>query len=143
MAILEDPDKAIEGDIDWSPDQDHPTACTFRVPIQTAGHVPLSIYGRWNPSAGKLTYSLLLRGAGRIYGLDLGVRHRNPSGSVVGETHKHRWTDSQADKFAYEPSDITAGLDKPVEVWKQFCAEARISHTGKLGHPGGQVRMTL
>jgi hypothetical protein len=38
-----------------------------------------------------------------IYRLDLGQEHHNPSCVMVGETHKHRWTEQQRDKEAYRP----------------------------------------
>ncbi len=78
---------------------------------------PLLVVGRYNPYAGKLSYVLLHRGAGRIYGLDLGADHHNPSCQRVGEKHKHRWTEAFRGKEAYVPSDITAGWNEPVEVW--------------------------
>lgn len=40
-----------------------------------------------------------------------------------------------ADKDAYVPDDITAPIDDPIEVWKQFCAEAAITHHGELNAP--------
>lgn len=53
----------------------------------------------------------------------------------MGETHKHRWTEAMRDKEAYAPADITAPAWDPVAVWRQFCAEARIEHRGKLPKP--------
>lgn len=54
---------------------------------------------------------------------------------MVGELHKHRWSESTADKEAYVPKDITATVDDPVTVWEQFCAEASITHEGRLATP--------
>ena len=54
---------------------------------------------------------------------------------MVGEVHKHRWTDLVGDKEAYVPADITAPVTEPVEVWRQFCAEAKIEHRGRLARP--------
>ena len=91
--------------------------------------------GRFNPNAGKLTLALIHRRAGRIYGLDLGATHTNPDGTILRGTHKHRWKSGERDRFAYRPPDITAEWDDPVTVWKQFCAEANLLHTGILVHP--------
>lgn len=53
----------------------------------------------------------------------------------VGERHKHRWSERFRDKEAYAPGDITASPAQPVEVWTQFCAEARIEHRGRMIPP--------
>ena len=37
----------------------------------------MSVKGRYNGAAGTLTYALILKTAGRIYGLDLGKDHHN------------------------------------------------------------------
>ena len=103
----------------------------------------LSIVGRWNPKAEKLSYVLLRRGTGRIYGLDLGAAHRNPDQREVGATHKHHWTTAFRDKHAYVPGDITASWDEPVHVWEQFCTEARIAHDGMMHRPEWQDGWTL
>ena len=67
----------------------------------------------------------------------------HPNGERVGETHKHRWTAEFRDKQAYVPKDITATWDRPLEVWQQFCAEARIDHRGTLGEPSVQQPLPL
>ena len=35
----------------------------------------------------------------------------------------------------YVPEDITESWDQPIEVWNQFCTEARIRHTGRMYPP--------
>ena len=142
-AILADGTKRIEGDLRWRVDASRWPASTFRAPVLSDGEHPLEIFGRWNPKPGKLSYVLLRRGTGRIYALDLGSGHRNPSGDLVGRTHKHHWTDEFRDRRAYVPSDITASWDAPVEVWEQFCGEARIAHRGTLHHPDWQDELSL
>lgn len=141
--ILADRTKRIKGDIRWADDEYHSPARVFRVSVLSGEEYPLRIAGRWNPRAGKLSYVLLYRGLGRIYALDMGTRHRNPTGEHVGETHKHSWTDQYQDKLAYIPRDITAPWDQPVEVWQQFCAEARIIHDGTLARPHWQGELNL
>lgn len=86
---------------------------------------------------------LVHRSAGRIYGLDLGADHHNPSCQRVGEKHKHRWTEEFRDKEAYVPTDITASWDQPQEVWAQFCYEAKIHHNGRLHLPLIQEELPL
>lgn len=133
-AIVADASKRIEGDIFWREDADHSPAREFRVELRSDAGWPLVVVGRFNAYAGTLSYVLIHRGAGRIYGLDLGADHHNPSCQRVGEKHKHRWTEAFRDKEAYVSDDITAVWDAPVEVWTQFCREASITHQG-LMHP--------
>jgi hypothetical protein len=134
-AILGDESKRIEGDIAWRDDPEHSPAREFRVELRSDVGWPLFVVGRFNPWAGTLTYALIHRGAGRIYGLDLGADHHNPGCEYMGRKHKHRWTEAFRDKEAYVPPDITEPWDQPVRVWRQFCDEARIAHTGALFEP--------
>jgi hypothetical protein len=135
VAILEDVSKSIDVDIEWKGDEDHSPAVEFRVDINSTSGWPLVLCGSYNALARTLTYAMIHRAAGRVYALDLGKAHRNPTGELVGDTHKHRWTDRYRDKHAYEPKDITAGPDDPLQVWTQFCAEAKIHHGGMLHQP--------
>ena len=141
QAIIDDDSKWIEGDISWFEDEYHSHAREFRVAVHSGSGEPLQINGRYNAYSGKLSFALLRHGTGRIYGLDLGVSHgrQNPVGMYA--KHKHRWSEARKDKDIYEPSDITAPVDRPVEVWDQFCAEAGIDHQGTLHDP--PVRLDL
>lgn len=134
-AILSDPSKVIDGDIDWRDDEDHSPAVEFRVNVNSNNGWPLVLCGSYNSLAQTLTFAVIHRSAGRIYALDLGKDHRNPTGELVGETHKHKWTDRFRDKHAYAPSDITAVATEPLLVWQQFCTEATICHNGSLKQP--------
>jgi hypothetical protein len=131
-AMMDDAAKWIEGDLQWGEDPDHSPAVEFRAEVRSDTGYPLSVRGRYNQLAGTLSYTLLHRTTGRVYALDLGADHHNPTCQRVGEKHKHRWTDQYADKQAYIPEDITAPAEDLAGVWQQFCAEARISHRGKL-----------
>ena len=134
-AILADATKEISADIVWSDDPDHSPAQEFRVEVASDAGYPVFIQGRYNPSVGKLSYALIFRGEGRIYGLDLGAAHRNPDGVRVGDKHKNYWREGSGDKWAYVPEDITGSWDRPVEVWRQFCTEARLTHSGIMYQP--------
>ncbi len=134
-SILADETKHIAGDITWADDVDHSPASGFRVEVQTNLDYPMFVAGRYNPFSGKLSYTLILRGTGRIYGLDLGADHRNPDGEFPGDKHKHSWREGFKDKFAYSPEDITETWERPVEVWSQFCAEANLAHHGAMYPP--------
>jgi len=141
--ILFDETKRINEDIAWTLDPVHTPALLFRVLVRSEPDWPLSIFGWWNPRTEKLNFSLLLKGTGRIYALNMGTPHRNPDGRQVGEVHKHRWSDGLRDKQAYEPDDITEPWDRPVAVWKQFCAEAGIIHIGTLTEPAKQGQFAI
>jgi hypothetical protein len=134
-AMLTDPDKFVEGDLSWSEDEDHSPAVELKAEIRSAAGYPLVLKGWLNRTTGKLSFVLLHRSAGRVYGLDLGADHHNRSCNRTGEKHKHRWTDACADRDAYVPGDIAAGVDDVVAAWQQFCAEARIVHRGTLFPP--------
>jgi hypothetical protein len=134
-ALLADPLKSIGSDITWSADVDHSPSVEFRAEVSNSLGHPLFVRGSYNALAATLTYALIHRTVGRIYGLDLGKDHHNPSCNLVGEKHKHRWDDRVRDKNAYVPNDITARVDDPVSVWKQFCEEARITHSGTMTEP--------
>lgn len=134
-ALISDETKRIDGDLRWTEDEDHSPAVQFRAQVSSEAGYPLFVNGRFNALAGTLSFALIHRATGRVYGLDLGADHHNPSCTHVGEKHKHRWTDQFADKQAYVPDDITATADEPVSVWRQFCAEAKIKHDGSLARP--------
>jgi hypothetical protein len=134
-ALLEDATKRIDGDIHWSDDEDHSPAVVFRAEVSSQAGYPLFVSGSFNRLALTLSYVLIHRGIGRIYGLDLGKDHHNPECTYVGEKHKHSWSELYRDKEAYVPRDITALPTEPVRVWEQFCAEARITHAGVLHDP--------
>ena len=134
-SILNDASKSIEGNLEWQPDPDHSPSVEFRAEVDSdAGH-PLVVVGSYNRLVQALSYTLLHRESGRVYALDLGKDHRNPDGQLVGEKHKHRWTEKHRDKEAYDPPDITSGPSQPLQVWTQFCAEAKLTHKGTLRAP--------
>ncbi|MGA2076672.1 MAG: hypothetical protein ABSH52_24555 [Terriglobia bacterium] len=134
-AIIADSSKRIVGEISWCEDEDHSPSVEFRAEVSSEAGYPLFVRGSYNPEAQKLSYCLIHRSLGRMYGLDLGSDHHNPSCDYVGETHKHRWSEVTSTKEAYAPGDITATVDNPVAVWRQFCAEAKIMHDGVLHLP--------
>lgn len=134
-AILADTSKEIEGDLQWSADEDHSPSVEFRAEIRSDPGWPLFVCASYNPLAKTLSYTLILKTTGRIYGLDLGKDHHNPRCNQVGDKHKHRWREQFKIKEAYVPNDITEPVDDPVAVWRQFLLEARIAHEGRLTAP--------
>ena len=142
-AILADETKEIVGDIDWRDDEDHSPAREFRAEVSSEAGYPLFISGRYNPKAGTLSYTLVHRGVRRVYALDLGADHHNPDCNLVGEKHKHRWTEAARDKRAYVPEDVTESWSRPRNVWAQFCTESKITHAGKMNRPNTQEVLPL
>lgn len=135
QSILDDPTKIIEGDIVWTEDEDHSPSVEFRAEVRNQAGWPLFVKGSYNRLAKTLSYVLILKTEGRIYGLDLGKDHHNPSCQRVGEKHKHRWTEALRDKDAFVPPDIYADASAPGPVWEEFLAEARIQHLGAMESP--------
>lgn len=134
QAFLAEGGKRIEGDIFWQPLNDRHPAQRFRAEVLSAEFAPLFVAGWYNPVDEKLSYAIVYRNLLRIYGLDLGVPHRIPGGAMLLGPHKHYWTEQHQDKMAYAPPDISAPFSRPLEVWRQFCVEARIEHRGRM-HP--------
>jgi hypothetical protein len=134
-SLLADTTKRIDGDIDWTEDEDHSPSVEFRAEVKSDAGYPLFVKGSYNALAKALSLALVHRGVGRIYALDLGKDHHNPTCQYVGEKHKHTYTEQFRDAHAYVPSDITAPVDAPLSVWRQFCAEANIAHTGTMHAP--------
>ena len=128
-ALIADRSKTIEGDIIWTDDEDHSPSVEFRAAVTSEPGYPLFVKGTYNRLALSLSFALIHRGVGRIYGLDLGKEHHNPDCNYVGEKHKHRWNVVVKDKEAYIPDEITATASEPVRAWEQFCSEAKIAHT--------------
>ncbi len=134
-AILNDLSKKIDGNIEWKHDEQHPFWVGFRAEIISDENYPLFVKGSYNSTIDALSYVIIHRTVGRIYGLDLGKDHANPDGTRVGEKHKHRWDEVVRDKAAYVPQDITAPASQPLKVWQQFCLEAKIVHNGVMSEP--------
>jgi hypothetical protein len=108
-AISADPTKAINGNITWTEDEDHSLSVEFRRDIYSQTNYPLFVQGRYNRAIGKLRYSVIHRGAGRILGLCMGSDHHNPACDYVGgDRHLHIWNDVSRDKNAVVAGHIVA-----------------------------------
>lgn len=125
--------KTVEDDVIWRRDQDHSLGWEFRVDCILEEHT-MMVVGSCCKIASVVTFAIIHRPHGRVYGLDIGKDHRNQDGSMVGEKHKHKIKDGDIN-YAYEPIDITAKPDDLRTLWQQFCAEANIEHSGKFGVP--------
>ena len=134
-AILDDPSKTINGDIEWLPDPNHPSAWTFRAPVVHSGEAPLAAHGTLQHEQDRLSYLLVLRAAGRIFGICWGYGHLNPSGETVSGPHVHRWTSEHRDRWVEPFDDAGTGASDPTFAWQQFCTHANIVHRGTLHQP--------
>ena len=141
-AIIDDDTKIIAENIVWEGSPNSPTR-RFRAEVDSDEGYPIFVDGWYNPSSGKLSYSIIHRSVGRIYGLDLGADHQNPDRRTVGEKHKNYWVPGSRANWAYVPEDITETWDRPVEVWRQFCAEAKLTHSGTMSQPAVQGSLPL
>jgi len=141
-ALLADTTKEINEPIEGDKYDDHYPSVEFRIEVVSQPKYPIFVKGSYNQLAQTLTYALIHQRYGRIYALDLGKNHHNPSCSTVGRKHKHRWTELFRDKEAYVPDDITALINDPVDVWFQFCKEAFLTHNGVM-YPPPLVQLRL
>ena len=139
---FDDISKEVVGNIVWE-GPSNARAREFRIDVQSEDGHPIFVKGWFNPSAGKLSYSIVHRAVGRIYGLDLGADHRNPDGYLVGEKHKNYWVPGNRDWWAYVPEDITEPWNRPLDVWAQFCAETNMTHSGTMSQPAVQGGLSI
>ena len=141
-AIINDTSKVIREDISWE-GHINSSRREFRKEIESDEGYPIFLKGWYNSSSGKLSFAVIHRSVGRIYGLDLGADHQNPDGKWAGENHKNYWVRGYRDKWAYAPPDITEPWNRPVEAWRQFCAEANLTHSGVMTPPATQRELPL
>ncbi len=126
---LYDNTKTIEEDIFWTPisNDNHESGFGFRVSIKSAIELPVELSGYFNLKSRKLSFSVIHKTEGRIYGLCTGdAKHREGTKWIFGK-HKHRWDESEKLGHVYEPNDITAKWDQIEDVLRQFGAEANIT----------------
>jgi len=141
--LLIDQTKVITVDISWTSDLEHPLWVNFKAPIESSSGWPIFLKGSFNLQTQALSFTIIHKPAGRIYALDLGKGHQNPDLTKLGDKHKHRWTLAYKDKEAYVPADITFDGSEPLEVWQQFCTEAKIIHNGTFDRPPATQRVLI
>lgn len=140
--ILADDTKTIAEDIGWSDDEDHSPWIEFRKDILSETAYPMFVHGAYNRLIGKLRFSIIHKGSGRIYGLCMGSDHHNPSClHVGGDRHLHSWNDITRDKDAVDADQITVAVTDPVGVWRQFCLQFHLGHQGTMEDPMGILRL--
>lgn len=131
--LIADTSKEILGDITWKKDKTHQGSFIFGTEIISNVKYPIYLKASFNYNRGTLSFSIIYKEVGRIYGLDMGQNHKNKAtGKKIGRVHKHRWTDLYKDQDAYAPDDITKPYDDVIGVWREFCLESKIIHKGKM-----------
>lgn len=133
-AIFNDVDKCVAEDIVWAPNPQHLGTLIFRETLYCK-ELQMDIKGSINTIVDTVSFTILHPTAGRIYALNHGGHtHTNRDGTFNGRLHKHRWKPHEPD-FAYEPDDITASTTEFTKLWEEFCAEAKIYHSGTFFEP--------
>ena len=131
--LIRNDSKEILGDITWEKDANHEGSLIFVTEIQSDINYPIYLKGTFNSKRGTLSFSMIHREVGRIYGLDMGQNHKNrATGKKTGRIHKHKWTDLYQDQDTYVPSDITKPYNDVIGVWNEFCLESKITHKGRM-----------
>ncbi len=123
--------KRIRENISWVK-KDNKSWVTCKVPVEGDFKGQLELIMTVNvEEPSKFSFTLLLNGAHRIYGLDVGGSHSNKCSDQQkwhGETHKHPWTDVCPSGHAYTPTEITGTTLQ--EVFMQFCNECNMDFRG-------------
>jgi len=86
-AILDDESKRIYGDISWQEDEDHSPSVEFRAEVESDAGWSLFVRGSYNRLISALSYVLILKTEGRIYGLDLGKEHHKTRNAIKSVKH--------------------------------------------------------
>ena len=112
--------KWIDQDIEWRQEDGY---FQFRVPILCVEDYALRMIGSLTEHTGYYRYNLLL-GDQPARMLHVGKGHHNPGCTKIGRQHKHKWTDTHDQHWAYEPTDIDfSGLER---AFMTFLVECRI-----------------
>ena len=128
-------EKQIAGDIRWEYDPAHnQTWAKFEKKVQNGLDLNLVVYGNTSlVIGGKSSFSLVLNGSFRVFGLDVNGSHRNKHtdrNEWRGRTHKQRWTDLCRHRFAYTPDEIIP--EDASAAFLEFCRECGIDFTGRV-----------
>lgn len=134
VALRDQPDKRINGDISFQRKQDLRPQLMADATIERSGGPPLRITMLYNPETGTKGICVIPPGAeGPVCRLDVdGQRHRD-----AGRSHKHALQTPECPRRNLP--DATArpelsGLTMK-QVFDQFCSEANIVHAGTFHEP--------
>ena len=128
-------EKRILGDITWKYEPArNQTWARFEKEVENRLGLNLVVYGNTNLIVrDKSSFSLVLNGSFRVFGLDVNGSHRNKhtdSNEWKGQTHKQRWTDLCRNRFAYTPDEIIPSDANA--AFREFCRECSIDFTGRV-----------
>ena len=109
-------------DIYWLGDEDDSPARSFRAEVASNGGWSLFIQGHYNQRAARLTYALILRSVGRIYGLCLGkLTTINFDAHKFSWKHMHRWTERYLGQGSLHSGHNHCPGERPDSgLWRQF-----------------------
>lgn len=123
--------KDIIEDINWVPVGSY-YKCELNVRNELK--VDLKLFINVNSKVPALySFSLILNNCYRIAGLDVNESHSNKHTDRAkwkNETHKHRWTDTCRDSWAYTPPDIV--ISSLEDAFLAFCKECNIEFRGNF-----------
>lgn len=138
--------KRINGDVEWQyrPNEGY---AKCQLPVVNTLAVNLKMVANVNMEEQIIySFSLILSNAYRIRGLDVSGSHKNKhtnNSEWRGTTHKHRWSDSCRESFAYTPEENI--LPQNIEnAFRTFCKECNIDFEGRVKTlPPKQLSMKL
>lgn len=143
--LLQSGKLSVHGRHPWEPGA-HKLWCRAEVPvlIDDPGikNVSLRIVISVSAATQKYDFALLWNGM-RIRALCINGSHTNRHTDTqkwLRQMHKHTWTDRCMDRFAYTPTDITAG--DVHGQFAQFCSECGIACAAELAEvpvPQGEL----
>ena len=105
--------KYVASQINWEPRT--PDVFIFRAKVLTDDGIGLDLTGHWkrNGRFGRTLWGFDLRYRRRIVrGYDMAAKHKNPGGGGhIRGPHKHRFSSSKIDRFAYLPQPPISTAD--------------------------------
>jgi hypothetical protein len=125
--------KTVASRINWKTDSSG--IVKFQAQVLTADGKGLDLVGYWSRKSGvaKWGFSLTYNGC-CVRSYDMSSEHKNPGirGRVKGP-HKHKFTSSKIDRFAYKP-DPPISEDDPNQALMDFLEEANIALPSNYQH---------
>jgi hypothetical protein len=123
--------KVIREDLRWA-SKDHPDWVGCELNIESQMKITLHLHASANlVDRSKYSFTLVMSRNFPIARFDAGGSHHNRHTNDeqwLAHSHKHRWTDTCRDSFAYSPSDIDAGSIE--SAFRSFCLEIGVEFEG-------------
>ena len=134
--MLVDDTKKIDGDIVWRQHPDIDFSVSFRATVVASNSEEYLLSGYYNRENKKFSLNLFRAGEKPFLRLCMASGHHNPSCAQAGDPHLHQWDDQNGDKIAGAVVfDVHDGMQ---QIWRSFCAWAKIQHNGTFESPPPQ-----